>query len=142
MLNLKELASELNKISAIEETLKIKKSNIKNQILEAYKTRITEALKEKPEPYGSVSFTSDGVKLKIDTPKKVSWDQEKLAAIVNEIVASGHIAADYVDIEYNVPESKYKAWPSDIKNEFIKARTIEPGNAKVELEISEGEQNA
>jgi hypothetical protein len=50
-----------------------------------------------------------------DLPKRVDWDQDRLAAMVERIRAAGDDPAEYVDIAFKVPERKYAAWPEAIR---------------------------
>ena len=72
-----------------------------------------------------------------DLPKRVDWDQEQLAAMVERIRAAGDDPAQYVDVTYKVPERKYAAWPEAIRKGFEPARTVRPGALKVQLMTGE-----
>ena len=75
-----------------------------------------------------------------DLPKRVDWDQEKLAAMVARIRAAGDNPAQYVDITIKVPERKYTAWPDAIREGFEPARTVKTGTLKITLEPNEAAQ--
>jgi len=77
---------------------------------------------------GLVRFEDDAVVVAADLPKKIDWDQSLLAALVERIRAGGENPADYVDISFKVPERKYTAWPTAIREAFASARTV--GTAK------------
>ncbi|WP_299473141.1 hypothetical protein [uncultured Paracoccus sp.] len=68
-----------------------------------------------------------------DLPKRVDWDQESLAIMVERIRAAGDDPAEYVDITFKVPERKYAAWPDAIRQGFEPARTVRPGALKIEF---------
>ena len=68
-----------------------------------------------------------------DLPKRVEWDQAKLAAMVERIRAAGEDPAEYVEISFKVPERAYAAWPEAIRQGFEPARTVKTGALKVEL---------
>ena len=70
-----------------------------------------------------------------DLPKKVDWDQSLLAALVERIRASGENPADYVDIGFKVPERKYTAWPTAIREAFAAARTVRTAKPTFRLTI-------
>lgn len=44
-------------------------------------------------------------------PKRVDWDQDRLAATVQRIRFAGDDPAEYVEISFRVPERNYVAWP-------------------------------
>lgn len=91
------------------------------------------------KPYGMINVEFQGVRIKHDQPKKVKWDEKKLAAIVEKIKASNADPAEYVKINYKVEERKYTNWPSEIRKIFEPARTTETGTPKVTFEILEME---
>jgi len=83
-----------------------------------------------------VCHLDDGpLRITVDVPKRVAWDQTQLAEIANRIVASGDKVSDYIDIEYSVSESRFNAWPETLKESFTKARTVKPGKAGYRLAL-------
>lgn len=69
-------------------------------------------------------------RIKFNVPKKVEWDQDKLAALYSEI---GETAPEYIDTKYSVSETKYKSWPSAIADQFEPARTVKAGATTFEF---------
>lgn len=86
---------------------------------------------------GVVHFDDGLVRITADLPKKIEWDQEKLAEITNRIAASGDNPREYVDISYRVSESKFNAWPDSLKSSFIQARTLKTGKPSFRLSLTE-----
>ncbi|CAA7615772.1 hypothetical protein [Magnetospirillum sp. UT-4] len=78
---------------------------------------------------GTVRFEDGGVTVVADLPKRVQWDQARLAAIVAEIRAAGDDPAEYVTTEFKVSERAYGAWPSSIRSAFEPARTVTAGKS-------------
>lgn len=76
---------------------------------------------------GTVRIEDGGFVVITDLPKRVRWDQEKLAALVAEIRAAGDDPAEYVATEFKVSERAYGAWPSSIHTVFEPARTVATG---------------
>lgn len=76
---------------------------------------------------GTVRFNDDSVTIIADLPKRVEWDQDQLAALVERIRASGENLAEYVSIEIKVPERAYGAWPESIRQAFAPARAVRTG---------------
>ena len=72
-----------------------------------------------------------------DLPKRVDWDQDRLAAMAERIRAAGDDPAEYLDISFKVPERKYVAWPEAIREGFEPARTVRPGTLKFRLLLGE-----
>ena len=69
-----------------------------------------------------------------DVPKRIDWDQDKLAAIVTRIRQSGDDAAEYVRTTYEVSERAYTAWPQHIRRLFQPARTVKLGKPRYAIE--------
>lgn len=83
--------------------------------------------------YGIINLELEGLKIKATVPKKVDWDQAKLADIWGAIKGAQDDPAQYIDLKYDVSESKYKAWPANIQAVFQPARTVKPGKPNYEL---------
>ena len=75
----------------------------------------------------AVRFADGAVTVVADLPKKIEWDQTKLAALVETIRASGEDPASYIEITFNVSERAYGAWPEAIRSAFTPARTLKTG---------------
>ena len=75
----------------------------------------------------------------VDLPKRISWDQEKLAAIARRIAAAGEKVEDYLDVEFSVPESRFNHWPQALREQFASARTVKPGKPTFRLALTEEE---
>ena len=82
---------------------------------------------------GTVRFEDGGVTVVADLPKRVQWDQPRLAAIVAEIRAAGDDPAEYVSTEHKVSERAYGAWPSSFRSAFEPARTVTAGKPTYQL---------
>lgn len=90
---------------------------------------------------GVVHFDDGQVQITADLPKRVEWNQAKLADIARRIAASGDDPAEFVEITYRVAESKFNAWPQSLRSTFVPARTVKTGTAKVTLgRVGEGQQ--
>ncbi len=105
-----------------------------------YATRAEELRHESGKDTGTVRFDDGDFTVVADLPKRVVWDQGKLAEMVERIRAAGDDPAEYVDIGFKVPERKYSAWPEGIRKGFEPARTVRPGSLKVELVSQEVDQ--
>ena len=85
---------------------------------------------------GTVRFDDGAVTVIADLPKRVDWDQDKLAALVERIRAEGDDPAEYVDVAIKVPERKFAAWPSHIRSAFEDARTVRTGKPSFRLSLN------
>lgn len=69
-----------------------------------------------------------------DLPKKVSWDQDRLAAMAERIRAAGDDPTEYLEIAYRVSERRYGAWPAAMREGFADARSETTGKPVFRLE--------
>ena len=85
---------------------------------------------------GTVRFNDGPVAVVADLPKKVVWDQAKLAELVERIKAEGDDPAEYVDTSIKVAERNFTAWPSHIQLAFEGARTVRVGKPTFRLSMN------
>ena len=109
-------------------------------IARKYGERVQEARRNEGKNTGTIRLQDGGVTVIADLPKRIDWDQDRLAEMVERIREAGGDPTQYVDIAYKVPERKYAAWPDVIRIEFEPARTVRPGTLKVTLEPNEAMQ--
>jgi len=84
---------------------------------------------------GVVHFDDGTVRVTADLPKRVDWDQPKLADIARRIAASGDDPSEFLEISYRVSETKFNAWPESLKSAFAPARTVKTGKAGFRLAL-------
>ncbi|UOM36626.1 hypothetical protein [Acuticoccus sp. I52.16.1] len=82
---------------------------------------------------GTVRFEEGQVTVVADLPKRIDWDQDALAGIVERIREAGDEPADYVETTLKVPERRYGAWPPAIAETFEPARTVRTGKQTFRL---------
>lgn len=127
----------------IDERLKLVKSakaRLDGALAVRYATRATEERQAVGKDTGTIRFDDGDFTVVADLPKRVDWDQDRLAAMVTRIQDAGDDPAEFVDLAYKVPERKYASWPEAIRQGFEPARTVRPGTLKVELQAQGGEQ--
>lgn len=105
-----------------------------------YDERANMALAEYGKLTGTVRFDDGDVTVIAELPKKVEWDQKRLASLAAMIRAEGEDPADYVATEFKVSERAYNAWPARIRDAFQPARTTKVGKMTVKLELLANEQ--
>ena len=106
-----------------------------------YSDRAAQARHEAGRDTGTVRFADGPVTVVSELPKKVDWDQDKLAELVERIRAEGDDPDAYVDVSLKVPERKYTAWPPAIRSAFETARTVRTGKPTFRL-VRDGEAPA
>lgn len=85
---------------------------------------------------GTIRFHDGEVVVVADIPRKISWDQAQLAALVERIRAQGEDPGCYVELGYRVPERRYAAWPPAIRETFAAARSVQPGKPSFRLALA------
>ncbi|WCR09691.1 hypothetical protein JHW45_11340 [Paracoccus stylophorae] len=83
---------------------------------------------------GTVRIEDTGVVVIADLPKKVTWDQDRLASMAARITASGDDPTEYLEIAYRVPERRFTAWPEAMRDGFASARSETTGKPAFRLE--------
>lgn len=84
---------------------------------------------------GVVHFDDGSVRVSAELPKKIEWDQARLAEIVRRIAANGENPGEYVEIAYRVSETKFNAWPETLRGVFAPARTLKTGKPGFRLAL-------
>lgn len=135
---LQELDIRLNELMA---WAKQARERVNTALEQRYGEQVRAALVESGRDFG-VSHLSDGpLRVTYELPKRVSWNQKRLAEIAERIVASGERVQDYMDVDLSVSETRFNNWPPALKEQFAAARTVKPGKASFRLafvqEISE-----
>ena len=85
---------------------------------------------------GTVHFEDGAVCVTADLPKRVDWDQPRLADLVERIRAGGENPGEYVEVTFKVAERAYAAWPERIRTVFEPARTVRTGRQTFKLTIN------
>ncbi|NRP30805.1 MULTISPECIES: hypothetical protein [unclassified Aliiroseovarius] len=102
-----------------------------------YANRAAEARRACGKDTGTVRLVDGDYTVVADLPKRVDWDQEKLAQIARNIADSGEDPAEFIDTKLSVSERKYGALPGAWRDGFAPARTVKVGALKVTLEPAE-----
>jgi len=99
----------------------------------SYAERIQSVRADAGKDFGTVHIDDGGIRITVDLPKRVSWDQTKLAAIAQRIAAAGEKVEDFIDVDYAVSESRFNNWPPTLREQFASARTVKPGKPTFRL---------
>ena len=127
------LAALQREIDAAAKQMKAVTARFSTALEVRYAARAAEARRACGKDTGTVRIVDGDFTVVADLPKRVEWDQAKLAAMVERIRAAGEDPAEYVEISFKVPERAYAAWPEAIRQGFEPARTVKTGTLKVEL---------
>jgi hypothetical protein len=91
---------------------------------------------------GVIHFDDGAVRVTADLPKKVEWDQVRLAQIAQRIADNGEDPAEYLEVTYRVSETRFNAWPESIRSAFVPARTLKTGRPAFRLALLQSEPTA
>lgn len=128
------LAELQDRIAANERDAKILRDKFNEALLARYEETGRAKLKEKGLDTGTASIDSGPYVVAVNVPKRVEWDQSKLRQVVAQIQSEGGDPEDYVKIEIDVPESKFKAWPKPLQARFEPARTVKHGKITAKID--------
>jgi len=123
------LLDDLANLRAEMAKLKHLETSLVSEIAQHYQQQITEQLADKD--YGCGTATVDGAKFEIS--KTVKWDQAGLKNLYEQILAGNENPDEYINLKLDVAESKYKAWPTPIRESFEPFRTVTPSKIKITL---------
>ena len=98
-----------------------------------YATRAAEARRACGKDTGTVRLIDGDYTVVADLPKRVDWNQEKLAQIAQNIADSGEDPAEFIDTKFSVSERKFGALPEAWRKGFAPARTVKTGGLRLRL---------
>ena len=100
-----------------------------------YAERAKEARLANGRDFGVCHITDGALRVTVDLPKNVTWDQALLSATAARITAAGDKVTDYIDTDYSIPEGRFNNWPPVFKDQFAPARTVKPGKPTYRLAL-------
>jgi hypothetical protein len=109
------------------------KTRLDGALVLKYSDQAAAARRRATKDTGTVRFADGDITVVADLPKRVDWDQAKLAEMVERIRAAGDDPAEYVEVSFKVAERNYAGWPAAIRQGFEPARTVRPGQLTVQL---------
>ena len=102
-----------------------------------YATRAAEARRSCGKDTGTVRLVDGDYTVVADLPKRVDWDQRRLAEIAANIAAFGEDPGEFIETKLSVSERRYGALPEAWRKGFEPARTVKTGTLKITLEPNE-----
>jgi hypothetical protein len=118
----------------IEELKRVEKL-IEADILSQSRDIIAAQLADAPYGAGTATLDVEGFKAKVVVSKKVTYDQEGLAAVRKTLTANGEDPSEYVKVKYDVAEAAYKNWPTSLQKMFEPYRTVEASKPTIKIEV-------
>jgi hypothetical protein len=92
-----------------------------------YGERVRRAYAEAGQDVGLVDIDAGEVRLRVEIAERVMWDQTQLAAMAARIAKGGECVEAYLDITYDIPETRWSQWPPTLRDSFARARLVTPG---------------
>jgi len=122
--------------AALAETARIKRlrDRLEAGIAQRYGAAAEVERSAQGKTSGTVRIEDADVVVIADLPKKVAWDQGRLAAMAARIRAAGDDPTEYLEIAYRVPERRFSAWPEVMREGFADARSESTGKPVFRLE--------
>lgn len=102
-----------------------------------YADRAQDSRQEAGKDTGTIRLIDGGVTVIAELPKRIDWDQEKLAQIAESIASAGEHPAEFIETTLKVSERKYAALPESWRKGFEPARTVRTGKPKFRLVLNE-----
>ena len=102
-----------------------------------YADRASECRHDEGKDTGTIRFEDGSVTVIAELPKRVEWDQAKLARIAENIASAGEDPAEFIETTLTVSEHKYTALPESWRKGSEPARTVRIGKPKFRLVLRE-----
>lgn len=122
--------------TALAETARVRRlrDRLEAGLAQRYEAAVAAQRSALGKASGTVRIDDDEVVVIAELPRKVTWDQDRLAAMAARIRAAGDDPADYLEIAYRVPERRYGAWSAAMREGFADARSETTGKPVFRLE--------
>ena len=109
---------------------------LESALLTKYRDKAQNIRREAGKDFGIARFIDGEITIVAELPKKVDWNQQELAALIEHLKSIGDEPLDYVDVSFSVSERKYAAWPQRFRAMFQDARTVSGGRQTFKLSIT------
>lgn len=106
-----------------------------------YEIRAQEMRQAQGLDMGTVNLDDNGYKISVTLPKRIEWDQDRLAGIIEKLASEGWNLNQIAKVEYKVSERQLNNLPGGVKAMLEQARTIKPGKITFKI-IAPGESQA
>jgi uncharacterized protein YPO0396 len=133
-MNLQQQIANLYKLRQQIAELKRAEQIATAEILSAKREELAETFNRSEYGTGTASLEVDGFKVKVVVTKKISYEQDRLATLREELVRMGEKPDEYIKVTYDVSEDAYKGWPSSLKKMFEPYRIVTPSKPALKIE--------
>lgn len=132
-----DILDHLSELDAKITVLESERKNLVTELEEMIADNVHAQLANKDYGCGTANVETERYNVKYVVSKKVKYDQIELDRIYRLIKDANDNPADYITISYDVAESKFKAWPKVIQDQFTNARTVETSKPRISYEVKE-----
>ena len=108
---------------------------LEDEIFKHIEKEVSSQLLDKEYGAGTANVLIGETKIKVAVSKKVTYEQDGLKKVFYQLRDMGQNPEEYIQTKYDVSESKYKAWPTSLKDLFKSYRIVEPSKPKLEIEV-------
>jgi hypothetical protein len=135
LLPLKDLDMLKSEIDMIFNDAKEQKEILEEALALRFLKKTNETLMAEGKDSGTIHFEEDSYIITANLPKKVTWNQDKLAAIIPTI--SPDDRNKYIETTYKIHEQKYLAYgPLSLRMVLDEARELSTGKPKFTLKLT------
>ena len=131
---LKELMKERNRLEQEIAVLETQLANVNTDIGDVLSMQLSEIRALQAKEFGAVNVVCDGYKVTETIPKRIKWDQGKMAEIFQTIKLHGDDPFQYMKVELGCNEKMYERFDDGIKAVFDEARIVEKGKPSLKIE--------
>ncbi|KEQ18099.1 hypothetical protein [Endozoicomonas numazuensis] len=128
-----ELATLVRDTDKALAQLQLQKDWLESVVAYKYVFKASQARAQLQQEFGEISFEDEGVRVLVDLPREVSWDQQKLKTIAQRIQEQGEDPSEFLDVHYSVPQKKFDCWPQEVRRSFEPALQVKPGRCTYKL---------
>lgn len=114
-------------LKAQQETLKKRNAVLFAALEERYAEAARDKLQYQGKESGVVHVNDGDLVVDVEAKKSVVWDQNELAVLWERMIKTGDDPLVYMKRELKVSETSLKAWPKNIQDAFLPARTVKSG---------------
>ena len=125
----------LNKLRANMTELARAEKFMEAEIMKLAHNQLAEQFNASDYGTGTASIKVGDYKVKVVISKKVSYEQDGLKAIFEQLAANQEEPTEYIKVKYDVSEAAYKVWPSSLQKMFEPCRTVEPSKPTIKIEV-------
>ena len=127
-----ELFERRDELKYIIAELRAELKDVEEQISDTWLELARDALRADGKDFGTTYIVAGNKKLKAVVRKKVTWDQDKLREVLDNMSPSN--ARHYGKLTFAVEERKYTSAPPETKAVLEECRTVEIGGFSIEVD--------